>query len=84
LGAFAQASLDYNLGKGINYKSVATAYSNYLQNPGNVIMDWSNLFTFTVNKFIGATFSFNMRYNDLEIGHLQIQHGIGIGLNYKL
>lgn len=84
LGAFMQATLDYDLCKGINYKSVATGYSNYLQDPGNVILDWSNLFTFTVNKYIGATFSFNMRYNDLEIGHLQVQHGIGIGLSYKL
>ncbi len=84
VGAFAQATFNYDLAKGINYKSVATAYSNYLQNPGNVILDWSNLFTFTVNKYIGATFSFNMRYNDLEIAHLQTQHGIGIGLSYKL
>ena len=37
-----------------------------------------------VNKYIGATLSFNLRYNDLEVGHLQTQHGIGIGLNYKL
>jgi len=84
VGAFVQASLNYDLGKGVNYKSVATAYSNYTQNPGNVILDWSNLFTFTVNKYIGATLSFNLRYNDLEIGHLQTQHGIGIGLSYKL
>jgi Protein of unknown function (DUF3078) len=84
VGAFAQATLNYDLAKGVNYKSVATAYSNYLQNPGNVILDWSNLFTFTVNKYIGATITFNARYNDLEVKHLQTQHGIGIGLNYAL
>jgi hypothetical protein len=84
VGAFAQATLNYDLVKGINYKSVGTAYSNYLQNPGNVILDWTNLFTFTVNKYIGATVTFNMRYNDLEVQHLQTQHGIGIGLSYKL
>ncbi|MBL0145610.1 MAG: DUF3078 domain-containing protein [Chitinophagaceae bacterium] len=84
LGAFAQANLNYDLAKGINYKSVATAFSNYLDHPGNVIFDWSNLFTLTVNKYIGATVSINTRYNDLEIGRLQIQHGIGVGLSYKL
>jgi Protein of unknown function (DUF3078) len=84
VGAFAQATLNYDLAKGINYKSVASAYSNYLKNPGNVILDWSNLFTFTVNKYIGATVTFNTRYNDLEIKHLQTQHSIGIGLSYKL
>jgi len=84
LGAFAQATADYDLCKGINYKSVATVYSNYFQNPGNVVLDWSNLFTLTVNKYLGATLSFNLRYNDLEVTHLQTQHGIGIGFNYKL
>ncbi len=84
VGAFAQATLNYDLAKGVNYKSVATAYSNYLQNPGNVILDWANLFTFTVNKYIGATITFNARYNDLEVKHLQTQHGIGVGLSYAL
>ncbi len=84
IGAFVQAKADYNIGKGVNYKGFATFYSNYLNNPGNIIMDWTNLITMTVNKNIGATVSVNMRYNDLEVGKLQIQHGIGVGLSYKL
>jgi hypothetical protein len=84
LGAFVQANLNYDLAKGINYKSVFTGYSDYLNKPGNVILDWSNLFTLTVNKYIGATISLNARYNDLEIKHLQTQHGIGVGISYKL
>jgi hypothetical protein len=84
LGTFVQASLNYDLGKGVNYKSVATAYSNYLNNPGNIIFDWSNLFTLTVNKYIGATISLNARYNDLEVSRTQLQHAIGVGLSYKL
>lgn len=84
LGAFVQANMDYDLAKGVNYKSVFTAYSNYLDHPGNVILDWSNLFTLTVNKYLGATVSLNARYNDFEVGHLQTQHSIGVGLSYKL
>ncbi len=84
IGAFVQAKADYDIAKGINYKGFATFYSNYLKNPGNIIMDWTNLVTMTVNKHIGATVSVNLRYNDLEVGKLQIQHGIGVGLSYKL
>ena len=84
LGAYVQFKADYNLGKGINYKGFATFYSNYLNKPGNIIMDWTNLFTLTVNKYIGATISINTRYNDWEIGKLQMQHGIGVGLSYQL
>jgi Protein of unknown function (DUF3078) len=84
LGAFVQANISYDIAKGVNYKSVATAYSNYLNKPGNIIFDWNNLFTLTVNKYIGATVMLNARYNDFEIGRMQLQHAIGVGLSYKL
>ncbi|MBP6431106.1 MAG: DUF3078 domain-containing protein [Ferruginibacter sp.] len=84
LGAFAQANINYDIAKGVNYKSVATVYSNYLNKPGNIIFDWNNLFTLTVNKYLGATVMLNARYNDFEIGRMQLQHAIGVGLSYKL
>lgn len=83
-GAFAQAKANYDLCKGINYKSVATVSNNYLKQPGNLVLDWTNLFTLIVNKYIGATVSLNLRYNDLEINNLQFQQSIGVGFNYKL
>jgi Protein of unknown function (DUF3078) len=88
IGAFIQANANYDLAKGINYKSTTTLYSNYLKNPGNMVFDMNNLFTFTVNKYIGATLLLNARYNDNDevtgIPGMQIQHAIGLGLNYKL
>ena len=84
LGAFVQANANYDLAKGISYKSTTTLYSNYLSNPGNIIFDMNNLFTFTVNKYIGATLLLNARYNDVEVSGVQVQHAIGLGLNYKL
>lgn len=83
-GAFAQAKLNYDIGKGVNYKSVVTVSNDYFHTPSSVIFDWTNLFTFVVNKYIGATVSANLRYNDFEVKHMQFQQGLGIGLNYKL
>lgn len=84
VGAFAQISMNYDLAKGVNYKSVTTLYSNYTNKPGNIIYDMTNLFTLTVNKYLGATVSLNSRYNDNEIGKFQLQHAIGVGFSYKL
>ena len=84
LGSFVQLKADYTLAKGITYKGFATFYSDYLNKPDVVIVDWTNLFSLTVNKFIGATVSINLRYNDWEVGKLQVQHGIGVGFSYKL
>ncbi len=84
LGAFVQANANYDLAKGVNYKSTTTLYSDYLNKPGNIVFDMNNLFTFTVNKYLGATLLLNARYNDNEIGKMQLQHAIGVGLSYKL
>jgi len=84
LGSFAQFKADYTITKGITYKGFATFYSDYLNKPDVIIVDWTNLFNFTVNKYIGATISINIRYNDWEVGALQLQHGMGIGFSYKL
>lgn len=84
LGSFLQLKANYTLAKGITYKGFATLYSNYLNKPQNIIVDWTNLFSLTVNKYIGATVSINIRYNDWEVGQLQVQHGLGIGFSYKL
>lgn len=83
LGAFMQFKADYNIAKGINYKGFATMYSNYLNNPGSIILDWTNLFTLTVNKHIGATVSINIRNNDFEASGTQIQRALGVGFSYK-
>ena len=82
LGAYARASVTTNLSKGILYTSTADVYSNYLKNPANMILNWNNLFAFTINKYIAATLSLNFRYNDLEVARMQTQHGIGLGFNY--
>lgn len=84
LGAFLQLKADYDLMKGVNYKGFATMYSNYLNKPGSIILDWTNLFTLTVNKYIGATVSINVRNNDFETSGTQIQRALGVGFSYKL
>jgi hypothetical protein len=84
VGAFIQANANYDLAKGVNYRSVTSVYSDYLDDPQNVVLDMNNLFTFTVNKYIGATLTLNARYNDREINRTQLQYALGIGFNYKL
>jgi Protein of unknown function (DUF3078) len=84
IGAFIQANANYDLAKGINYRSVTAIYSDYLDDPQNVVLDMNNLFTFTVNKYIGATLTLNARYNDREVNRTQLQYALGVGFNYKL
>jgi hypothetical protein len=84
VGAFAQAKGSYNLGKNVAYKFFATAFSDYKNKPELIIFDCTNLLTMNVNKYIGTTISLNLRYNDWEVGKLQTQYSLGVGLSYKL
>ncbi len=84
IGAFAQAKGTVNIAKNITYKYFATAFSDYKNKPELVILDCTNLFNLTVNKYIGTTISLNVRYNDWEVGKLQTQYSIGVGFSYKL
>lgn len=84
VGAFAQAKGNYSIGKNMAYKFFATAFSDYKNRPELIIFDCTNLLTMNVNKYIGTTISLNLRYNDWEVGKLQTQYSLGVGLSYKL
>lgn len=84
IGGFLQIKASYDIEKGISYKGNLTLYSNYLNQPGSIILDWTNTFTLTVNEYIGASVSINIRNNDFESYQTQAQHAIGVGFSYKL
>ena len=73
-------------------------FSNYLNNPQNVDVNWENLINFKVNKLIAASLFVHMIYDDdininipqEETGvpgksgpRLQVKQTLGIGLSYS-
>jgi hypothetical protein len=48
----------------VNYDTYLDLFSNYLNNPGNIDVIWNNNITLKVNKFITATLSTRMIYDD--------------------
>jgi hypothetical protein len=64
-------------------------FSNYLHNPRNVDMYMTNLFTFKINKFLSATYSLDLIYDDdvklfgpkQDSPGLQLKSMIGIGFS---
>jgi hypothetical protein len=39
-------------------------FSNYLANPQNVDIFWTNVLTMKVNKWLGVTYNFDLIYDD--------------------
>jgi hypothetical protein len=67
-------------------------FSDYLHNPQNLYVNWTTLTSMKVNKFISATFSTQLIYDDAvmikdkdgKVGpRLQVKQVLGVGLSYK-
>ncbi len=88
-GAFASINYAQTLFKNVVYKGRMDLFSNYLRNPQNVSMYMTNLFTFKINKFLSATYSLDMIYDDevklfgrdQKSPGLQLKSMIGIGFS---
>ena len=91
-GAFVTASLRKDILKNVTYISKLDLYSNYLKNPANIDVFWTNKFLLKVNKFIQVSYAIDMLYDDdvknpvaptRAIG-LQVLSTLGVGFALKL
>jgi len=63
-GAFISANLKTELVKNVSYSSRLDLYSNYLSNPQNIDLFWTNSLVLKVNKWLGVSYQFNLAYDD--------------------
>jgi hypothetical protein len=82
--------------KNVTFTSKVDLFSNYLKNPQNVVINWETLIAFKVNKFLSASISTQLIYDDkikipvirngqpASIGSLiQFKEILGVGFSYK-
>ena len=64
IGAFASVNFNKEIFKNVIYKGKMDLFSDYTHNPANVDMYFTNLFAFKINKWLSATYSLDMIYDD--------------------
>ncbi|MDO5974034.1 DUF3078 domain-containing protein [Flavivirga jejuensis] len=64
LGILMTNSYEMQVAENINLKHKVSLYSDYVNNFGNVDLDWSIDFDFKVNNFMRATFGSHFIYDD--------------------
>jgi len=87
VGAFASINFAKDIFKNVSYRCKMDLFSDYTHNPENVDMYFTNLFAFKINKYLSATYSLDMIYDDdvKQFGKyntspgLQLKSLIGIG-----
>ncbi|MEN8187271.1 MAG: DUF3078 domain-containing protein [Bacteroidota bacterium] len=97
-GALIQGSWDTEVFKNVAMSNRLSLYSDYLNNFGNIDVDWALDFRFKINTFLEASFGTHLIYDDdikykedtNDDGELetfgpkvQLKQQLGIGLIYK-
>lgn len=97
-GGYIKMQYKVDLMKNITYTTKLDLFSNYLEKPQNIDVNWENLITMKINNWFSANIHYTMLYdddvkiawdsnddgvNDQLGARLQIKQLLGIGLTYK-
>jgi len=97
-GALVKATVNVDLATNINLQTTLDLYSNYLEDPQNVDVNWQLLLSVKISKFLSASLSTQLIYDDntmltfynsdkTVIDHVgpgtQFKEVLGIGFAYK-
>lgn len=84
LGFYSSAYMKFDLMKNVKMENRLALYSNYLESPENIDMDYTMNLTLKINKLLSTNISFQTRYDDQEFEGFQVRESLGIGLNFKI
>lgn len=83
-GASINGYAKFTLVENVTMENIINLYSNYLEDPQNVDLDYTMNLNMKVNSFLSASFIFQTIYDDNAVAAFQVREVLGIGLTYKL
>ena len=81
-GGAINAYYKFNLMENVSVENILNLYSNYLDNPQNVDVDYTLNITMKINKVLSTNFAFQTIYDDNAFSGLQTRQVFGLGVNY--
>jgi hypothetical protein len=81
-GAAVSAYAKVQLLENVSMENILNLYSNYLEDPQNVDLDYTMNLNMKVNKYLSANVIFQAIYDDNAVGAFQIREVLGVGFNY--
>ncbi|WP_163409185.1 DUF3078 domain-containing protein [Flavobacterium ajazii] len=82
LGFYASVYYKLAIMTNVTAENTLNLYSNYLEDPQNVDMDYSLNIIMKVNKYLSANFSFQAIYDDNAFEGFQTRQVFGLGVNF--
>ena len=82
LGFYASGYYKFNLFENVSAENILSLYSNYLEDPLNVDLDYQLNIVMTINKFLTTNFSFQTIYDDNAFQGFQVRQVFGLAVKY--
>lgn len=82
-GAAVNGYYKFNLMENVSVENILNLYTNYLEDPQNVDLDYQLNVAMKINKFLSTNFAFQTIYDDNSFRGFQTRQVIGLGLNYN-
>lgn len=81
-GASVSAYAKFDIMANISAENILNLYSNYLEDPQNVDVDYTLNLVLKVNKYISSNVTFQAIYDDNAVEGFQIREALGVGVTY--
>ncbi|MCV9927974.1 DUF3078 domain-containing protein [Flavobacterium sp. LS1R49] len=82
LGFYTSVYYKLNIMTNVSAENILNLYSNYLEDPQNVDIDYSLNIVMKINKFLSTNLSFQAIYDDNAFKGFQTREVFGLGVNY--
>ena len=81
-GAAINGYYKFDVMENVSVENILNLYSNYLEDPQNVDVDYTLNVVLKVNKYLSTNFAFQTIYDDNAFRGFQTRQVIGVGVNY--
>lgn len=82
LGFNASAYYKFGVVANVSFENILNLYSNYLENPQNIDLDYQLNIVLKVNRYLSTNIMFQTIYDDDAFQGFQIRQVFGVGANY--
>lgn len=82
LGFYASGYYKFSLMENVSFENILSLYSNYLEDPQNIDLDYQLDIVMKINKYLSTNLAFQTIYDDNAFKGFQIRQVLGVGINY--
>lgn len=81
-GFNASGYAKFNLMENVSMENILNLYSNYLEDPQNVDINYTMNIVMSINKYLSTNLTFQTIYDDNAFQGFQVREVFGLGINY--